>query len=254
MTRASVTNRAFAPADGSFANDPMLYLTRLFVYFLQNLFRDYPEGCGMHWDPNYETTELVITAEKPEIEVLEKTPHLTCILGAGRWTGTGFDQMQKIDMVTGQRTHTDLIPMTMAYHCQAKEGMVARRLAWNASFYTNALRRVLMKAGRLHHVAVNHEIGPESAATAYSGPTAKPNVVSVVVTVPFYWQPQWIIKEPSEVWRRVIVNLAVYKGRPLYMANTINPPRVKGRPVVTRPLSEPEVAYRQEVWDSATDE
>lgn len=254
MTRASVTNAAFAPTDGSLANDPMLHHTRLFVYFLQNLFRDYPEGCGMKWQPNVETSEMIITAEKPELPAIEKVPHITCILGSGRWSGMGIDQMQKTVMGTGARTHTDLIPMTMAYHCQAKEGLVARRIAWNASFYTNVLRRVLIKAGHLHQVAVNHEIGSESAATAYSGPTAKADVVSVVVTVPFYWQPQWIIKDPSEVWRRVVVNLSVYKGRLPKITNVVGPPRVKGKPVVTRPLTEPEVAFQQEVWESAPEE
>ena len=44
----------FDPTDPSFASDPMLHLTRVFVYFLQNLFRDFPEGCGMHWRPEQE--------------------------------------------------------------------------------------------------------------------------------------------------------------------------------------------------------
>ena len=84
-----------------------------------------------------------------DLETIEKTPHITCVLGSGRFQGLGLDQLQGQRASDGQRTHTDLMPMTMTYHCQAKSGMTARRVAWNASFYTIQLRRIIILRPRL---------------------------------------------------------------------------------------------------------
>lgn len=232
-------------------NDPMYYLQRLFVYFLQNLFRDFPEGCGMRWKPDDENTEILITAEKPRLEAVEKTPHITCVLGSGRWAGMGLDQFQTHRASDGQRTHTDLMPMSMVFHCQAKEGMVARRVAWNASLWTIALRRILMRAGGLHQVQVNHTISPEGPMTQFTGPTVENELVEVTVIVPFYWQPQWRIRKASEVWRRMSISMRVNSANALYSAGRaakLRPPMVKGVPVPGTPIqAPPEEAFVQTV-------
>jgi hypothetical protein len=232
-------------------NDPMYYLQRLFVYFLQNLFRDFPEGCGLKWKPDDENTEILITAEKPRLEAVEKTPHITCVLGSGQWSGLGLDQFQTHRASDGQRTHTDLMPMSMSYHCQAKEGMVARRLAWNASLGTIQLRRILMRVGGLHHVAPQHSISPEGPITQFTGPTVENELVEVVVNVPFYWQPQWRIRRASEVWRRMSITMNVNEASPMYSAGraaVLRPPMAKGRPVPGTPTqAPPEEAFVQKV-------
>jgi len=102
--------------------------------------------------------------------------------------------------------------MTIAYHCQAREGVVARRVAWYSSLYTNVFRRVIMRGGQLHQVSPAHEIGPESGPSAYTGPTAESEIVSVVVTVPFYWQAQWRITKPAELWRNLKMELHITKA------------------------------------------
>ena len=233
----SVSIQPFDPLVPGLDSDPMTQIQRIFVYFLQNLFKDFPEGSGMRWtpDPNDASPEMIITDEKPEISSIEKVPHLVCVAGSGRWSGLGHDQLQKLTMNTGQRTHTDLMPMNMAYHCQARNGTHARRIAWNASFYTNVFRRLLMGRGKFHHVGVGHDISPESPPSAYTGQLAETEVVSVVVNVPFYWQPAWTIKDPAPVLRSFEMT---FKAR-----NTeLRPPRIKGKPahVVTQDdLSKP---------------
>jgi len=185
--RESVTVKSFTPVAGGdeigLDNDPMYYLQRLFVYFLQNLFRDYPEGCGMKWGPNEETTEMVITAEKPELSAIEKRPHITCVLGSSHFTGLGLDQLQAERASDGERTHTDLVPMTMGYHCQAKKGLHSRRVAWNASLHTVQLKRILMRVGGLFHVDSRVQVGPEGPITQFSGASAENNLVEVVAKV-----------------------------------------------------------------------
>jgi hypothetical protein len=224
MTAATIKD--FVPLDPGFGQgqDPLMQCTRIFVYFLQNLFRTFPEGFGLRWSPDEESTEMLITAEKPRLSAVEKLPHIVCVLGSGQWSNLGHDQLQKLVMSTGQRTHTDLLPMTMAYHCLAREGLQARRMAWYASFKTNVFRRLLMGTGKFHHVAPGNTISAESSPTAYVGPQGEEEVVSVTVTVPFYWQPVWTIKDPAEILRKFDMTLRARD-------TTLRPPRIKGRPV-----------------------
>jgi hypothetical protein len=244
MSRVSVTTKNFTPIGSEdevgLDNDPMYHITRVFVYFLQNLFRDFPEGCGMKWNPNEETSEIVITGEKPMLEAIEKRPHITCVLGAGRFSGLGLDQLQTQRASDGQRTHTDLMPMSIGYHCQAKPSEHPRRIAWNALYYTVILRRIIMRVGGLFQVGNTPSMGPEGDITQFTGPSVDTPLVEVPVVVPFYWQPQWRISRPSEVWRRMVMTMNVNPAQPHYSAGRamkLRPPMVKGVPVQTRPLA-----------------
>lgn len=254
--RGNATVRQFSPLgedDVGLDNDPMYYLTRIFVYFLQNLYRDFPEGCGMQWNPKPENSELIITAEKPVLEEVEKRPHITCVLGGAQFSGLGLDQLQHQRASDGQRVHTDLVPMSITYHCMAKEGLQARRVAWNSSFYTIILRRIIMRVGGLFQVGVRHQISPESPASQLSGPSVDNRLVEVTVNVPFYWQPQWRIKRASEVWRRMKIQMRVKSVDGIYSAgrsNLLRPPRVKGVPVQTAPIAPPGDAFVQSVHES----
>jgi hypothetical protein len=237
------------------AYDPALHMRRTFVYFLQNLFRTAPEGTGLRWNPEPETSEIVISAEKPQLSAIEKRPHITCILGASRWAGIGLDQMKNVRSSDGMRTHTDLVPSIMAYHCQAAEGVVATRIAWLSSWMTAVFRRIIHRAGNIHHVDPKHEISAETPPTAFSGPTAKSDCVSVVVTVPFYWQPQWRITEPAELWRRVIVELSVLKTLPVDGMVWEDVKDAHGNVIGKKKVPvTPEVAFKQIVWDSSLEE
>jgi len=143
----------------------------------------------------------------------------------------------------------------MAYHCQAADGITARRIAWISSWMTIALRRMIHKAGGIHHIDPRQEIGPESPPTAFTGPTAKTELVSVVVTVPFYWQFQWRITEPAALWRRLRVELSVLEHPPLSRFSIEQLYTSDGKPVgreVTK--NEPTEALRQVVLESSLDE
>lgn len=253
MSRPSVTNRAYTSISELIAFDPALHLQRVFVYFLQNLFRNAPEGTGLRWHSNLEQTELIISGEKPVLSVIEKKPHICCILGAGRWAGTSLDQLKSLRFSDGSRQHTDLMPFTMAYHCQAKNGVTARRTALVSSLMTNVFRRTIHRAGGIHNVDVRHELSAESPPTAFTGPTAKTDAVSVVVTVPFYWQVQWRITEPAELWRQVRVQLAVMEKQAEGKSGEVR--FEDGRPVgIEQVIITPEEAFRQVIYDSSLDE
>jgi hypothetical protein len=238
----------FDPIQPGFQSDPMLHVQRVFVYFLQNLFRDFPEGCGMRWRPEQEDSEIIITAEKPTLDTVGKLPHIVCVLGSGRWANMALDQFRESRVSDGRRIHTDLIPMTIAYHCMAKEGVVARRIAWYASLYTNVFRRVIMRGGQLHQVSPAHEFSAESGPSAYTGPTAEVEIIAVVVTVPFYWQAQWRITKPAELWRNLKMEFELQKANVPYRGHAL-PPRplmVKGHPATSSPIDRPP-AFVQEM-------
>lgn len=212
--------------------DPFTQIQRIFVYFLQSLFEhDEFRGSGLWWNKDQNVTELIVSSEKPRLEALEKTPHLTVVVGSSQWGNLGFDQMQRRKMTKEERVHTDLVSSTVSYHCQGKEGNHCRRLAWYASQYTNIFRRMLMRQGKLHHVAPNHQISAESGPTAYLGKLASEELVSVVVTIPFYWQPQWQIIEPRELLKKMETTLKVRGFR-------VRPFKLKGRPAHSIPMDQ----------------
>lgn len=231
----------------------MLQLTRVFVYFLQNLFREAPEGCGMRWRPNEESSEILISDQKPLLDAVEKKPHITCVFGAGEWGGLGLDQMQSQKMMGAQeRVHTDLFSSTMSYHCQSRAGIHSRRVAWRASYFTNVFRRILIRGGGLHQVGVRHKIGPESGPSVYTGPLAEEKIISVLVTIPFYWQPQWLIKDPGTVFRQFSMNLGINPPAKRYSAgdlSRIRGARIKGVPLVPVSPKPQEPSLSQTVKD-----
>lgn len=219
--------KAFGP---DLACDPFTQVQRIFVYFLSSFFaHEEFRGTGLHWDKDQKVTELVISSEKPRLEVLAKTPHITVIVGSAQWANLGQDQMQSRKMAKEERVHTDLVSSTVSYHCQGKEGNHCRRMAWYASQYTTVFRRLLMRHGKLHQVGTNHTISAETGPTAYLGKLTSEELTSVVVSIPFYWQPQWRIIEPRETLAAMEATLKV---RP----HVVRPFKVKGRPAYTIPM------------------
>lgn len=228
----SATVHKFTPLEPSLAEDPFTQLQRIFVYFLQSLFEhDEFRTTGMWWNKKEDVTEMIISSEKPRLEALEKTPHITAVVGSSRWGNLGFDQMQERKMAREERKHTDLVSSTISFHCQGKEGNHCRRIAWYASLYTIMFRRMIMRQGHLHQVGPGQEISAESGPTAYLGKLTNEELVSVVVTVPFYWQPQWFIREPRELLQQIesTVRVRMHKVRPF---------TVKGRPAHTIPMDQ----------------
>jgi len=226
----SETIKKFDPLESGLSTDPYTQLQRIFVYFLQSLFEHEEfKGTGMWWDSDEKVTEMIISSEKPRLTVLEKTPHVTVIVGASQWAQLGLDQMQRRKMAVEERVHTDLISSTVSFHCQGKEGTHCRRMAWYSSQYTTMFRRLIMRQAKLHQIGMNHSISSETGPTAYLGKLSTEELVSVVVTIPFYWQPQWLIREPRSLLNRIETSLRVHGWR-------AKPFSVKGKPAYSIPI------------------
>lgn len=229
MTSDSIKH--FEPVSTDIVENPTVWLQKVFVFFLQGFF-EHEEfiGTGMHWSHDEEKTELIITSQKPALEAVEKRPHLVVTLGPFAWANLGLDQLQRKSMKSGERVHTDLISTTVAYHCQAKDGNFANTLAWYASSYTIKFRRMLMKQGKLHQVSPSVQVSAETSPTAFTGQLATEEIVSVVVQIPVFWQPQWRIRDPAPILRGIRTNLQIkvpalplsFGGRPVYRSIPID--------------------------------
>lgn len=195
--------------------DPTEYIYQVFTYFLQGWFgHDNYVGTGMHWlgSPSGdivsdETTEMVITAKRPNSQETENTPHVVLIQGASQWAGLSIDQRQRIEASDGRTTHTDLVSSTISFHCMAKDGALASRIASHIAFAIVALRKVIMRGGGLFDVRPTPQISGETSPGALEPATEDTDLVSVVVVVPFYWQPQWRITNQAPMLRNMRMTL-----------------------------------------------
>jgi len=256
MPRPSRTVRGFEPPDAlSIAEDPKGYLEHLFCCFLQNLYRDAPEGYGLTWRPNEEETDLVITTEKPTGEQISAKPYICVVLGPYRFSGTGgIDLLQSQNMATGERKHTDLMPGTVSYHCTASSGAHAGRMAGDAARRTVQLKRLLTRIGGLFKIGLPQITG-ETEPGYLTGPLASDEVVAVVATIPIFWQEQWLISRNGlSVLQRIATTMGLYEAHAKVSAGRVarvRAPSIRGRVVQTAPLGTPldppGVAYQQVV-------
>ena len=206
----SQTIKHFDPTDASLTESPNVWLQKVFVYFLSSFFsHEEFKGTGMHWSKDPEASELIVTGQKPRLEVLNKRPHIVVVPGAFSWSNLSFDQLQHRSSSTGTKTHTDLISQTIAYHCQAKEGNLAANLAWYASFYTIVFRSMIQRQGKLHYVKPSPSTSAESGPTAFTGPLVSDEITSVIVHFPIFWQPKWKITPPAPVARQIGFSLGM---------------------------------------------
>ena len=200
----SQTIKHFNPTEVSLTESPNVWLQKVFVYFLSSFFsHEEFRGTGMHWSRNEDSSELIITGQKPRVEALNKRPHIVVIPGPFSWGNLSFDQLQARNSITGTKTHTDLVSQTIGYHCQAKEGNLASSLAWFASFYTIVFRNMIQRQGQLHYVKPSPTTTSESGPTAFTGPLVTEELVSVVVNFPIFWQPKWKITPPAPIARQI---------------------------------------------------
>lgn len=206
----SETIKTFEPTKLSIIDDPDEWIEAAFTHFLEGWFgHSIYDRTGMRWLANVETTEMIVTSKKPMIDDVDKNPHLVVLMGGSQWSGIGLDQMQELRMGTGTRRHTDLIPGTVTYHAQAKDGSLARRIAHHAAFGTIVLRRMIMRGAGLHDVSPRLQKSAESPPTAIVGTNVNADIVEVSVAVPFYWQPRWRITNPAPTLRQIRANLMV---------------------------------------------
>jgi len=169
-------------------NDPLNYMVKAFVAFLQTIFESAPVG-QFHWRPELAETELVITEENPvNLEAIEQKPAISVILGPTRFNGTALDDLLHVSAVDAREIHTDLIPGNVSLNCMSRVPQEARFIAWICARTIWNLRKIFIKETHIHEVGRTITIGSVSPAGALVQGDTEGEWHSVPVSCPFFMQ------------------------------------------------------------------
>jgi hypothetical protein len=189
MSVVNVRRSALTLARG---DDPAVFAMRLYVQYLQGLFNFMPEGT-FHWEPDQETTEIVIRAQAPlDLKTVGKRPAITVIMGPYQFAGIGMDNMLSWNMKTGEKKRTDLLTGHIIVYCLANSDILAMRLGHLVSHHTRANQRLLESKGGFYAIA-----RPNGATVNSPSPPGQlvlgdpQSLVMVQVNIPFQIQWTW---------------------------------------------------------------
>lgn len=187
----------------SWAESPLFHASRLCIVFLQELFRNAPEG-DFRWSESEEFTNIVITPTAPiKLRVLNKRPAIVLIRSGVGFAGLGLDNLREEDLKTGLRTHTDLASGNFTFNCISRQRVEAEYLAWIVTRHIMILRRLLMRSG-FHEVGSNMQISPPSPPGAIISGDTEAEMVNVATTTPFRFQWTDTIQEKDLALHRKV--------------------------------------------------
>ena len=221
--------------------EPLFHFTRVYLLFLQGLFKQFPEG-SYRWSDDAKLSEIVITDQAPiPRERIEQRPAIVAMRGPAQFANLSLDQMRKLDSRTGMKERTDIVACTMSLNCIAKMGPEAQRIAWIVMSRIRGMKELLQRAG-MHKVGDDLQIGPESPPGAMVAGEADPEWVMVTVQSPFY--VQWTEQStPADALSLRAVELHLQTARqPLASSSTaaraelreqLSPPTIRGRVLQT---------------------
>jgi hypothetical protein len=169
-------------------NDPLNYMVKAFVAFLQTIFEQAPIG-QFHWRPELAETELVITEENPvNLDAVEQKPLISVVLGPVRFNGSSMDDLLSVSSVDAREVHTDLIPGTVSLNCMSRVAQECRFLGWISARTIWNLRKIFIRETHIHEVGRNISIGPVTPAGALVQGDTEGEWHSVSVACPFFLQ------------------------------------------------------------------
>ncbi len=170
--------------------EPLYYATRVFLLFLQGLFKQFPEG-SYRWSEDAKLSEIAITSQTPiPREQVGDKPTIVAARGPAQFANLSLDQMKSIDVHTGAKTRMDIISCTMSLNCLSKNSVEAQRIAWIVMRHVRAFKELIQRIGKLHKLGDEIQIGPESPPGALVTPEGDIEAALVTVQCPFFftWQ------------------------------------------------------------------
>jgi hypothetical protein len=190
------------PQPQGLGEDPLSSYLRIFTRFLQLVFASFEKG-SYQWSQDFGTTDIVIQGEGTvQTEVVEKRPAIVVSRGPVAFTNLVLDQFagplldaqtgkltRNLNLVTGERRHTEMLSASVSYNCLSKEGLEAQGIAWRCAYATRVLKRALLRVG-MHRVGEELQVGSESPPGSIVQPDPK-EIIMVPVGVPFYFQQTW---------------------------------------------------------------
>ena len=188
--------------ESSWLNDPLNYMVKAFIAFLQTIFEIAPKGC-FQWSPKEGETELVVTEDNPvNLEATEQRPAISVIIGPTRFNGSSLDDLVNVDFRTAKEIHTDLLPGTMTLNCLSRVPQECRFLGWHCARTIWNLRKIFIKESHIHEVGRNITIGSVTPAGALVQGDTEGEWHGVPVSIPFFLQWTDSITPLKEDWNR----------------------------------------------------
>ena len=175
------------PHPQGFSEEPLFFLTRVYLTFLQGLFKQFPEGCYT-WSEDDKLTEVWITDQSPfPRDRIQQRPAIITMRGPAQFANLSLDNMQSLDRITGAKRRSDLVACTMSLNCVAKNGVEAQRIAWIVFTHIRRFKALLQRHG-IHKIGDAVSIGPESDPGTLITPESDTAAVLVTVQSPFFFQ------------------------------------------------------------------
>jgi len=217
--------------------EPLYYFTRIYLLFLQGLFRQFPEG-SYRWSDDEKLSEICITDQVPiPRERIEQRPAIVAMRGPAQFGNTSLDQMRTVDSHTGMKERTDLVACTMSLNCIARMGPEAQRIAWIVMSRIRGMKELIQRAG-MHKVGDDLSMTPETPPGAMMQEEGDTEFVMVTVHSPFFFQwtervtPADAIKvREIEVYLKgaLLPAAAVTTAGHVELSRAISPPTIRGR-------------------------
>lgn len=227
--------------------EPLYYVTRCFLLFLQGLFEQFPEG-SYRWSQDEKLSEVGITDQVPiPKERVEQKPQIVTMRGPAQFANMSLDQMRKLNLRTGEKERTDLVSCTMTINVIAKNGVEAQRIAWIIMRHVRTFKTTLQRTG-MHKVGDDVQMSPESPPGSFV-PEADPEYVLISVFCPFHFQWTETVRPlDTHLLRNIEARLQTAM---LPLAATSTEGRVKARAALRTPgirgrvLNQPSVGHQR---------
>lgn len=194
--------------------EPLYHFTRLYILFLQGLFKQFSEG-SYKWSDDEGLAEIAITDQCPiPRDRIEARPHIITMRGPAQFANLTLDQMRTIDPRTGMKERSDLVACTMSLNCIAKMGPEAQRIAWITASMIREMKVLLQRAG-MFKVGDELTVGPESPPGAMMSGEGDSEFIMVTVHSPFFFQ--WTTKSTP-------LDAVQLRGVEMHMRSAMLPP------------------------------
>lgn len=179
------------------------HIIRLGVRFVQGLL-SFMEPGTYRWHQDEEATEVVVSQDPFDREVVEKFPAVVVTLGPDSPLNFGIGNKLTENLRTGVVTYTDLLSSSFAIYCIGGSEADAVRLADVLRLAITSQRSLADRPGGFHNFAqpgvfMNPPSPPGALVTG--DPTG---LVMVQLSVPFHYQLTWRVTPNSDPHYREI--------------------------------------------------
>lgn len=161
--------------------DPLFYYTKLFIVFLQGIFKNRDEG-DFKFNEDANTTEILI-ADQANGFTDTNQPRIITARGP-----VSMLPLYMNDMVTRDnlqiKKRTILVQTSMTFNVIAKFGLEAQKIAWIVAHALSDYYLTLQQFG-IHKVFRSITVSPETPSGAVFSPEVVPEGVLIQVTVPY---------------------------------------------------------------------